>query len=98
MGRGCGPAPLRDQRAELRPLQNLRHQGPEPEYHLGPARRRRRAELSEYVTLPLPRFRRRCGLKSPATREHVTTGTGFVSLRHCGKKVILALTQKTSDA
>ena len=42
-------AALRDQRAELRPLQNLRHQGPEPEHHLGAARRRRRAELSEYV-------------------------------------------------
>ncbi len=46
-----GPAALRDQRAELRPLQNLRHQGSEPEHHLGAARRRRRAELSEYVTI-----------------------------------------------
>ena len=45
-----GRAAVRDQRAELRPLQNLRHQGPEPEHHLGSARRRRRAELSEYVT------------------------------------------------
>ncbi len=45
------PAALRDQRAELRPLQDLRHQGPEPEHHLGAARRRRRAELSEYVTV-----------------------------------------------
>ena len=35
--------------AELRPLQNLRHQGPQPEHHLGSARRRRRAELPEYV-------------------------------------------------
>ena len=34
---------------ELRPLQNLRHQGSEPEHHLGPARGRRRPELSEYV-------------------------------------------------
>ena len=41
---------LPDQRAELRPLQDVRHQGPEPEHHLGAARRRRRAELSEYVT------------------------------------------------
>ncbi len=40
---------IRHQRAELRPLQNLRHQGPEPEHHLGPAGGRRRAELSEYV-------------------------------------------------
>ena len=63
-----GPAALRDQRAELRPLQNLRHQGSEPEHHLGAARRRRRAELSEYViaraasiatSANLPRFRRR---------------------------------------
>ena len=49
MGRGGGQAALRHQRAELRPLQNLRHQGPQPEHHLGAARRRRRAELPEYV-------------------------------------------------
>src|SRR5487761_625688 len=49
MGRGGGPAALCHQRAELRPLQDLRHQGPEPEHHLGAARRRRRTELSEYV-------------------------------------------------
>ena len=46
------PTALRHQRAELRPLQNLRHQGPQPEHHLGAARRRRRAELPEYVTRP----------------------------------------------
>ena len=40
---------LRDQRAELRPLQDVRHQGPEPEHHLGAARGRRWPELSEYV-------------------------------------------------
>ena len=40
---------LRHQRAELRPLQNLRHQGPGPEHHLGAARGRRRPELSQHV-------------------------------------------------
>jgi len=40
------PARASDQCAELRPLQNVRHQGPEPEYRMGAARRRRRAELS----------------------------------------------------
>src|SRR6516162_10652036 len=49
MGRGSRPAALCDQRPELRPLQNLRYQRPEPEHHLGSARRRRRAQLSEYV-------------------------------------------------
>ncbi len=44
-----GVAEIRHQRAELRPLQNLRHQGPESEHYLGPTRGRRRAELSEYV-------------------------------------------------
>src|ERR1700728_4827172 len=53
MGRGGGQSALRHQRAELRPLQNLRHQGPQPEHHLGAARRRWRAELSEYVTSSL---------------------------------------------
>src|SRR5712691_1124979 len=48
-GRGRGAA-LRDQRAELRPLQDLRHQGPEPEHRLGAAGRRRRTELREHVT------------------------------------------------
>ena len=36
-----------DQRAELRPLQDLRHQGPDPEHRLGRARGRRRPELPE---------------------------------------------------
>ena len=40
-----GGARYSDQRAELRPLQDLRHQGPEPEHHLGPPGGRRRAEL-----------------------------------------------------
>ncbi len=38
-----------DQRAELRPLQDVRHQGPDPEHQLGHARRRWRAQLSEHV-------------------------------------------------
>ena len=42
-------ASVPDQRAELRSLQNLRHQGSCTEYHLGHAGRRRRPQLSEYV-------------------------------------------------
>ena len=38
-----------DQRAELRPLQDVRHQGPGAKHRLGAAGRRRRPELSEYV-------------------------------------------------
>ena len=38
-----------DQRPELRPLQDLRHQGPDPEHRMGHARRRRRAQLPEHV-------------------------------------------------
>src|SRR5215469_6620261 len=49
MDRGGGASALRHQRAELRPLQNLRHQGPESEHHMGGAGGRRRAKLSEYV-------------------------------------------------
>ena len=40
---------LRHQCAELRPLQNLRHQGPQREHHLGRPGRRRRPELPEHV-------------------------------------------------
>src|SRR3990167_5780803 len=53
MGRGRQRPEIRDQRAELRPLQNLRHQGPESEHHLGSAGRQRRAELPEYVNCAL---------------------------------------------
>ncbi len=42
-------ASLPNQRAELRSLQNLRHQGPAAEYQLGGAAGRRWPELSEYV-------------------------------------------------
>jgi hypothetical protein len=37
--------PAADQRAELRALQDLRHQGPDAEHRLGHARRRRRPQL-----------------------------------------------------
>ncbi len=49
----CGPphrSALRHQRAELRALQDLRHQGSGAEHHLGSARGRRRAGLPEHVT------------------------------------------------
>src|SRR3982074_1646143 len=58
-GAGRG-SELRHQRAELRPLQNLRHQGPEPEHRLGGAGGRWRAELPEHVMMcyaGLPRCR-----------------------------------------
>jgi hypothetical protein len=43
--------PPADQRAELRALQDLRHQGPDAEHRLGHARGRRRAELRGDVRL-----------------------------------------------
>jgi electron-transferring-flavoprotein dehydrogenase len=46
------PAPA-DQRPELRPLQDLRHQGPDPEHHLGRARGWRGSELPQHVTARL---------------------------------------------
>ena len=49
--RTASGAALPDQRPELRPLQNLRHQGPEPEHQLGHARGRRRAELRRICEL-----------------------------------------------
>ena len=45
-----GRAPPPDQRAELRPLQDLRHQGPDPEHRLGLSRGRRRPQLPEHVS------------------------------------------------
>src|SRR5262245_15813676 len=49
MGRGgFGPA-LPDQRAELRPLQNLRREGPECQYHVGSSGGRRRTQLRSHV-------------------------------------------------
>ena len=50
---------LRHQRAELRPLQNLRHQGPGAEHQLDAAGRRRRTELSRYVGAAVDPSRRR---------------------------------------
>lgn len=38
-----------DQRSELHPLQDLRHQGPEPEHQLGGAGRRRRSCIQRHV-------------------------------------------------
>src|SRR5262249_53554068 len=75
MGGGGGLTPLRDQRAELRPLQNLRYQGPESEYYLGCARGWRWAELSEYVNGSLPITSRWCpdhprGARRPGPRRH----------------------------
>src|SRR5262249_58315199 len=79
--------PFRDQRAELRPLQNLRHQGSQPEYYLGSARGRRRAELSEYVSGPSdrsPRWtnRRAIGISAPKHRPSVPITTGAGRVRH----------------
>ena len=45
-GRHCVRPAAADQRAELRALQDLRHQGPDAEYRLGGTRGRRRPELS----------------------------------------------------
>jgi hypothetical protein len=45
---------LPDQRPELRPLQNLRHQGSVAEHRLDHARRRRRPQLSEHVMIRPP--------------------------------------------
>ncbi len=47
---GCGrQRASADQLSELRPLQDVRHQGPDAEHRLGHAGRRRRAELREHV-------------------------------------------------
>ena len=69
-----------DQRAELRPLQDLRHQGPDPEHQLGRPRRRRRAELSEYVASAARAARRRSPGRSQRTRR---PGAGRRSARPC---------------
>ena len=87
-----GAAALRDQRAELRPLQNLRHQGPQPQHHLGAAGGRRRAEIFEYVM---------SGSARPATiPPHGDShggrigGVAFRSLREERKKAILRPTRR----
>ena len=50
VGERRGRTAVPDQLPELRPLQDLRHQGPEPEHRLDHAAGRRRAELSQYVS------------------------------------------------
>ena len=50
-------AALRHQRAELRPLQDLRHQGPDPEHQLGDPGGRRWPELSEHDVFAGPSAR-----------------------------------------
>ena len=64
LSRTSGRAAAADQRPELRPLQDLRHQGPDPEHQLGHARRRRRPELPEHVACSARRRDSRC-LRSP---------------------------------
>src|ERR1041385_9407760 len=84
MGAGGRRAQVRHQRAKLRPLQNLRHQRPESEHHLGSARRRRRPELSEYVT-PRGSLKPRCcpvqGLQAWKRRRRGILA-GFVQKGH----------------
>src|SRR5262249_29996904 len=50
MARGGRQTALSDQRPELRALQDLRHQGSEPEHRLGRARGWRRPELFRHVS------------------------------------------------
>ncbi len=49
MGGGGRPPALRDQCPELRPLQDLRHQGPESKHYMGAAGGWRRPQLPKYV-------------------------------------------------
>ena len=86
---GAGVA---DQRAELRPLQKLRHQGSDAEHRLDGSRRRRRPELSEYVSSgPLHRL---CGfykldLGGVCDLVPARPSTGGARLCHllmCGRK------------
>ncbi len=65
---GQGSA-LRDQLPELRPLQDLRHQGSQPEHHLDHAAGRRRAELSQHVTIA-----RAAGNAPPPGRRRMDMG------------------------
>ena len=99
-GRGRGQE-VRDQRPELRPLQNLRHQGPERQYQLGSARGRRRAELSGDVATVARTGRThdcvgwaagsRCRhTKSASDAIRARCGWRFESLRAGGEKAIVA--------
>ncbi len=68
-GRRRRQAALPDQRAELRALQNLRHQGSGAEHQLGGSGGNRRTELPEHVVSRLPvRRRRRCSTRPPCPK------------------------------
>ncbi len=70
-GRGTGQGPaFRHQLPELRPLQDLRYQGPQPEHRLDGAAGRRRAELSEHVT----RLRESCAKSQPRIAQRPRAG------------------------
>src|SRR5882757_850264 len=77
MGRGSlGPA-LPDQRPELRPLQNLRREGPQRQYYLGSSGRWRRAQLRGHVKVRFSKPR------NARLREfgHVSRGHDTATLR-----------------
>ena len=67
-----GNAAAADQRAELRPLQDLRHQGPDPEHRLGHAGGRRRAELSG----------RHVAVNAPSCHRTTCSSTAWRGERH----------------
>src|SRR4051794_36738668 len=91
MGRGGRPAAVCDQRAELRPLQNLRHQGPQPQHHLGAAGGRRGPEILEYVmAVPPPVTIPPHGNTLGGLRDIVA----FHSLREDRKRAILRPTRR----
>ena len=70
VGGGGRQAALRHQRAELRALQDLRHQGPQPEHQLGRARGRRRPELSGHVESPWRSPTEERGASMPEQKLH----------------------------
>src|ERR1700760_1616928 len=91
MGGGGGTAAICDQRAELRALQDLRYQGPQPQHHMGAARGRRRAEIFKHVKgVPRP------GHDTATTRYswYRTLAVRSLSLRGGGKKAILRPTRR----
>ena len=87
--RRAGCAKAADQCAELRALQDLRHQGPAPEHPLGNARGRRRAELHRNVTLDRVQFHShaapRTPLESPCAclASRVSTRSENIHSPHC---------------
>ncbi len=88
-----GPA-IRHQRAELRPLQNLRHQGSEPEYYLGSARGRGGAELPEYVS----GRNRPAATNKPHCEPSACAPERRPSLRRQRKKAILGSSRSAKGA